>query len=54
MNFYVKNKTNAKAKVTFYNCTSPVISKTSFDEYGVLSTPQFVTKLLIDGKRILF
>ena len=50
MNFYVKNKTNAKAKVTFYNCTSPVISKTSFDEYGVLSTPQFVTKLFIDGK----
>ena len=50
MNFYVKNKTNAKAKVTFYNCTSPIISKTSFDEYGVLSTPQFVTKLLINGK----
>ena len=50
MNFYVKNKINAKAKVAFYNCTSPVISKTTFDEYGVLSTPQFVTKLLIDGK----
>ena len=50
MNFYVKNKINAKAKVTFYNCTSPVISKTTFDEYGVLSTPQFVIKLLVDGK----
>ena len=27
-----------------------VSSKTTFDEYGVLSTPQFVTKLLIGGK----
>ena len=33
MNFYVKNKINTKAKVTFYNCTLPVISKTTFDEY---------------------
>ena len=50
MNFYVINETNKKAKVIYSTCVSPVISKTTFDEYGVLSTPQFVTKLIIDGK----